>query len=174
MTEIEDTRRLTLRDTRLKLNATSDERFRNTMPSPVTGSAPQDWLPLPATEFRLLNYRFGDQGSGEVWVSQASGGLLENVNRWLGQFNAAPLDATGLAALPRVPVADVGEGLWIEAEGHYSPGMGRPSRPDQALAGIILNGGERLLTIKMVGPVADVQAQKEALKAFAATIRLHQ
>lgn len=170
--EIEETRRITLRDTRLKLNASSDERFRNTLASPVSAEAPADWLALPATEFRLLNYRFGDQGGGEVWVSQASGGLLENINRWLGQLEAAPLDAAALAQLPRVPVGDAGEGVWVEAEGHYAPGMGRPARPGQALAGIILDGGDRLLTIKMVGPIADVQTQKDALKAFAASIRL--
>lgn len=170
--EIDETRRISLRDTKLKLNASSDQRFRNTISSPVLATAPHGWLPLPATEFRLLNYRFGDQGSGEVWVSVASGGLLQNVNRWLGQFDAPPLTQAEMVDLARVPVGQIGEGVWVEAEGLYRPGMGRPSKSDQGLAGIILENGERLLTIKMVGPVAEVQAQKDALKAFATSIRL--
>lgn len=172
--EIDETRRITLRDTKVKLHANSDERFRNTLASPVTATVPQGWLQVPATEFRLLNYRFGDQGSGEVWVSVASGGLLQNVNRWLAQFNGSPLDAAGLEALPRVPVGQMGDGIWVEAEGLYTPGMGRPAKPGQALAGIILDNGNRLLTIKMVGSVAEVEAQKDVLKVFSASIQLRQ
>jgi hypothetical protein len=171
---VTETRRVTLRDVTPKLNASADERFRNTRPSPVTAPTPEGWLPVPSTEFRLLNYRFGDQGTGEVWVSVAGGGLLENINRWLGQFALEPIDSATLSQWGRVAVGSDKQGVWVEAKGNYSPGMGQPPRSDQALAGILVDADGGLLTIKMVGPIADVEAQKDALKSFAASIEWKQ
>jgi len=167
---VTETRRVTLRDLQPKLHASSNERFRNTRPSPVSAPTPESWLPVPSTEFRLLNYRFGDEGKGEVWVSEARGGLLDNINRWLGQFALEPIDEPTLAGWGKVNVGADKQGVWVEAQGTYSPGMGQPPRPDQALAGILVESDNGLLTIKMVGPVADVAAQKDQLKAFAASI----
>jgi len=71
---VTETRPLTTRDKTPKLHATSDERFRDAKPSPVkAGGIPEGWLALPASQFRLLNYRFGESGLGEVWVSISSG-----------------------------------------------------------------------------------------------------
>ena len=167
---VTETRRVTLRDIAPKLNASSNERFRNTRPSPVQAPTPAGWLEVPATEFRLLNYRFGEAGSGEVWVSVARGGLLDNLNRWLGQFDHEPIGAETLQKWSRIPVGVDQEGVWVEAQGTYSPGMGQLPRADQALAGIIVEAEGGLLTIKMVGPLGDVEAQKPVLKAFAKTM----
>ena len=71
----------------------------------MKGTIPDGWLALPASQFRLLNYRFGESGMGEVWVSISSGTVLDNANRWLKQFGAAPLDQAGLEKLRAVPVA---------------------------------------------------------------------
>lgn len=167
---VTETRRVTLQDVTPKLNASSNERFRNTRPSPVEAPTPEGWLEVPATEFRLLNYRFGDEGRGEVWVSVARGGMLENINRWLGQFDLEAINASTLQEWGRVPVGGEYEGVWVEAKGTYSPGMGQPPRPDQALAGIIAKADGGVLTIKMVGPVEEVEAQKPVIKAFAESI----
>ncbi|MDX1681006.1 MAG: hypothetical protein R3242_09780 [Akkermansiaceae bacterium] len=170
---VTETRRETMRDMPPRLHATSDERFRNSRSSPVSAPTPDGWLQVPATEFRLLNYRFGDEGAGEVWVSLAGGGLVENLNRWLGQFSLDPVDADTLETWGKVPVGDY-EGIWVEASGTYSPGMGQAPRGEQALAGVIVEGEDGLLTIKMVGPIPDVQAQKDALKEFAASLEWKQ
>ena len=102
---VTESRAPTTRDATPRLSATSDERFRDAKPSPVTAETPSSWLVLPASQIRLLNYRFGESGMGEVWVSVSGGSVLDNVNRWLGQFAAAPLDAAGLAKLPSVSLA---------------------------------------------------------------------
>ncbi len=167
---VTETRRVTLRDVTPKLNATSDERFRNTRPSPVSAPTPDGWNPLPATEFRLLNYRFGDESTGEVYVSVARGGTLDNLNRWLRQFDLDPIDASTLAEWGKVPVGANQEGVWVEAQGTYSPGMGKPPRPDQALAGVIVEADGGVLTIKMVGPIEEVKAQKDVLKQYSSSI----
>jgi hypothetical protein len=116
---VTETRVLTSKDAAPKLFASSDQRFRDAKPSPVRAETPEGWLAVPATQIRLLNYRFGESGLGEVWVSVSSGSVLDNVNRWLGQFNATKLDEKGLAELRSIPIA--GEpGVWVEAEGDYA------------------------------------------------------
>jgi hypothetical protein len=168
---VTETREMTSRDAKPKLNATSDERFRNAKPSPVLGDAPEGWLSLPASQFRLLNYRFGASGQGEVWVTLAAGSVLDNVNRWLGQFGAENLDAAGLAEMRTVPVAGT-TGVWVEGKGEYASGMGQAPKPGFALRGVIAEVGGQILTVKMVGPEAEVAEAAGALEAFAATLRM--
>ena len=69
------------------------------------------WLTLPASQFRILNYRFGESGTGEVWVSISQGSVLDNVNRWLEQFAANPVDQAALEKLPTVSLAGSAEFL---------------------------------------------------------------
>ena len=168
---VTETRDVTTRDKPPRLFATSDQRFRDAKPSPVKGRAPEGWLSVPATQFRLLNYRFGASGQGEVWVTLAAGSVIENVNRWLGQFAAAPIDATALDGLRKVPVAG-GSGVWVEAEGEYASGMGAPPKPGFALAGVIASVDGEILTVKMVGPKAEVEAARADLENFAKSVEL--
>jgi hypothetical protein len=164
---VAETRPLTLKDVAPKLDATSDERFRDAKPSPVRGDTPEGWLKMPATQMRLLNYRFGESGMGEVWVSISSGSVLDNVNRWLGQFDVEKLDAAGLAKLRRVSLAGL-DGVWVEAEGDYAGGMGAAPRPGYALAGVVaLDRRGRILTVKMVGPKSEVAEAKATAESFA-------
>lgn len=168
---VTQTRPLTTKDTTPKLDATSDQRFRDAKPSPVQGETPVGWLKLPATQMRLLNYRFGESGLGEVWVSVSSGSVLDNVNRWFGQFGAEKLDPSGLEKLRRVPLAGM-DGVWVEAEGDYAGGMGAPARTGYGLAGVVaIDPHGRILTVKMVGPKAEVAATKSVLEAFARDLR---
>ncbi len=170
---VTETRDITTRDTPPLLDATSDQRFRNAQPSPVIGDPPDHWLALPASQFRDLNYRFGESGFGEVYVTIAAGSELDNVNRWFDQFAAPRVTAAALAEMRRVPIAGT-TGVWIEATGRYNSGMGSPPRDGYALAGVIAEKGGRTLTLKMVGPVAEVLAQHQALEAFAQSLQMRE
>jgi hypothetical protein len=168
---VTETREMTTRDKTPRLFATSDQRFRDAKPSPVKGRAPESWLAVPATQFRLLNYRFGASGQGEVWVTLAAGSVLENVNRWLGQFGAAPINAAALGGLRTIPIAG-GNGVWVEAAGEYASGMGAPPKAGFALAGVIASINGEILTVKMVGPKAEVEAARADLENFAKSVEL--
>lgn len=168
---VEETRGLTAKDGKPKLFATSDERFRNAKPSPVKGDAPEGWLVLPSAQFRELNYRFGESGLGEVYVSLSGGTVGENVNRWERQFGRDPLSPADLAALEKTPIAGT-EGIVVEAAGNYAAGMGQEEKPGYGLAGVIAEVGGRILTVKMVGPEAEVKKEKALLKGFAASLEL--
>ncbi len=169
---VTETRASTTRDRSPKLNATSDERFRDAKPSPFKGETPDGWLALPASQFRLLNYRFGESGMGEVWVSLSGGTVLDNVNRWLGEFKAAKIDQAGLDRLPSVTIAGV-TGKWVAADGEYAAaaGMGVPPKPGYGLAGVVAEMNGQILTLKMVGPKSEVEAAKPVLENFSKSLR---
>ncbi|MCX6877256.1 MAG: hypothetical protein NTW21_26120 [Verrucomicrobia bacterium] len=168
---ITETRVASTRDGGSRLFATSDERFSNAQPSPVKGDTPPGWTVLPANEFRLLNYRFGPSGTGEVWVSGATGSVAGNVNRWLHQFGAQPLDEAGIKALRSVPILGA-TGVWVQAQGDYAGGMDAPPKPGYGLAGVIAEFQGQLLTVKMVAPAAEVRFGIPALEAFVKSLRL--
>lgn len=153
-----------------RLDATSDERFSNARRSPVAADTPKDWIVVPATEFRLLNYRFGLSGKGEVWVSDSSGTVLANVNRWLRQFGAAEIDEAALQALPTLPMLGA-TGVLVKAEGDYAGGMGQPPQPGYGLAGVIAEVDGRIYTVKMVAPAAEVRFGMLALEELVASLR---
>ena len=168
---VTETREPTTRDVAPKLFASSDERFRDAKPSPVKGDTPQGWLVLPASQFRLLNYRFGESGKGEVWVSLVQGSVLDNVNRWLKEFGAEPIDQAGLEKLNTVTLAGA-TGIFVTAEGVYKGAMGAPPKPDSGLAGVVASVGGQILTVKMVGPKAEVQAAKPVLETYVKSLRM--
>ncbi|MFD2257626.1 hypothetical protein ACFSSA_13165 [Luteolibacter algae] len=169
--KVEETRGITSKDKAPKLFASSDERFRDAKPSPVQGNPPENWLKLPPAQFRLLNYRFGESGMGEVYVSLASGGVEENANRWLKQFDAPALSAAQFAGLDKIDIGGV-KGVWIIAEGQYNAGMmGGEPKPGFALAGVIAQIDDQILTLKMIGPKQEVAKEIPALKAFAASLK---
>lgn len=167
---VTETRDLTTRDIAPLLDATSDQRFRDAKPSPVQGNAPENWLAKPSTQMRLLNYRFGQSGKGQVFVGLSGGGILPNCNRWLNEFGAKPIDSTGLAGLEKIQVAGI-EGVLVTAQGTYSPGRGQAPAGNQGLAGIIVERNSRILTIKMVGPYDEVQKALPELRTFAAGLK---
>lgn len=168
---VEETRGKTTKDETPKMFATSDERFRNIKPSPVQGNAPQNWLALPANQFRLLNYRFGESGLGEVYVSLSSGGVMDNANRWLKQFGGEEMNAEEFAGMEKISIAGV-EGVWVEADGEYGAGMGADAKPGYGLAGVIAQVGGQILTVKMVGPKNEVDAEKQALRDYIGTLSM--
>lgn len=168
---VNETRELTTKDKPMKLSATSDERFRDAKPSPVQGDLPKGWREVPPSQFRILNYRFGASGHGQAWVSIASGSILENANRWLGQFGAEKMDSAGLAKLKRVPMLGA-EGVWVTAQGTYNGGMGQEPASGYGLAGVITSVGNQIVTVKMVGPAEEVKAESATLEAFAKSLRM--
>ncbi|MCW1886221.1 hypothetical protein OKA04_15900 [Luteolibacter flavescens] len=168
---VDEERPLTMRDEKVTLDATSNARFGDPGAAAgpfVAGQVPQGWLEAPTNQFRLLNYRFG--AGGEVAVGLSSGGLTDNINRWLGQFGQEPINDGAVAQLEKGTIFGI-EGVWVEAQGDYAPGMGQSQKSAQALYGFIAQEAGRVITVKMTGPSEEVAAQKEALKVFVAALQ---
>ncbi len=63
------------------------------------------------------------------------------------------------------------EGVWVEVSGTFGGGMGREAQPGFGLAGVVASKGGRLWTVKMIGPEAGVEKEKEALEAFVRSLQ---
>ena len=174
--DADGTRRLTMRDTNLKWNATDDERFANAagsaapmlegadVDSPVVAKVvPETWKEAPTSSFRLIHYQFGE--GGEIYVSVSRGGVLENVNRWLSQFEKEPLK--DLAAEEAVEIAGY-RGVWVKADGRFGGAMGAEARDDWALRGVVAEKEGEILTVKLMGPVKDIGQAEADLRSFVA------
>lgn len=175
-------RELTMREENLVLDADNDTRFSHTAPKPpvptdapespfVAGVVPEGWQEAPGSAFRLLNYKFGT--AGEAYLSVSRGGVLENVNRWLGQFGADPVDAEGLAAMEKAVIQDH-LGVWVKAEGRFGGAMGKQAEDAWALRGVVTSGPKGLVTVKMLGPIDEVKAEEERLRAFVAGLAVQE
>ncbi len=173
-------RELTMRDKNLVLDADNDARFGQTAPTPpaptdappspfVAEVVPEGWKEAPGSAFRLLNYKFGT--AGEAYLSISRGGVLENVNRWLGQFEADAVDAEGLAGMEGIAIGDH-KGVWVSADGKFGGAMGKEAQDAWSLRGVVTDGPKGLVTVKMLGPTEEVKAEEERLRAFVAGLAL--
>ncbi len=165
-----ETRPVATSDAPPRLDASAEERFSNAAPKRFEAATPEDWKVVPATEFRLLNYRLGPSGETECWVSSSTGSVLENANRWLRQFGAPPMDEEALGKLPTVPILGT-TGVVVKAKGDYNDRMGGQPKPDQGLAGIIAEVGGEIITVKMVGNASEVYFNERELEKLAASLR---
>lgn len=163
-------RGITTKDGEVKLFASADEQFRGSSASSIVDAPPTNWLARPASQFRLLNYAFGASGKGEVYVSRSQGSVLDNVNRWLKQFARQDLTAQDLAALPKATLMGA-EAVIVEADGVYAGGMGKEPVEGYALSGLVAKIGNDIITIKMVGPKEEVEAEKAQLIEYAKTLK---
>lgn len=168
---VTEKRRATTADRKITLFATSDERFRDAKPSPVEADLPEGWRTAAPSQFRMLNYRFGNSGNGEAWVSLVGGSVLDNVNRWLREFGQPEVDQAGLEAMKHADAAG-GHGTWVEAEGTYQGAMGASPKEGFGLAGVVVSVNGKILTVKMVGPKDEVIAARPQLEKLVSSLRL--
>ena len=131
-------------------------------PGNIKDSAPEEWRRVPFTQMRYYNYRFGAKEDGEVWLSviprQGDDAVLQNVNRWYNQFRMP--EVTELDELKQEPMLDV-TGYVVEAEGVYHAGMGAEPREDSKMLAVAIPYSTIIVTVKMVGSPAEVEAQRD-------------
>lgn len=140
--------------------------FDRLYPYDLKHQAPVEWRRIPSTQFRLLNYVTGKDDGVEIVFGITKGSVLENANRWLGQFGQEPLPSTRFFG--KVDLLG-GQAFLIEAKGNYVPGMGQPPLDQGALIGAIAPSGDSIVTVKMVGPADEVEAQRDNFLSFVAS-----
>lgn len=118
---------------------------------------------------RILNFQVDASGT-TCYLSEAGGTVLDNTNRWLDQLGLAPIDKAGLAALPRVSVFG-NDAVLVESKGKFGGGMGAAPIEDAMLLGAIAARDTSSLFVKLLGPRAVVEAQREAFLAFCKSLR---
>ena len=187
---ISETRKLTSHDEEPPVNATSAEQFlppeileqiqnsgqkidggqtSASEKSPWTYQMPApDWKVAEQKPLREVNLTFGEgESQGGVYLSVVGGGIQPNVDRWFRQFGN---ESKPLAEMGQLDFMSK-KGYLVEAAGRYEPGMGRPGKDGQALLGAIVEHEGRLVTVKMIGPEAEISTRREQFLKFVASLQ---
>jgi hypothetical protein len=136
------------------------------------GSQPLSWRKISPTEFRRLNYAAGE--ATQIAVGESGGGVLPNLNRWIREFDQEVLE--NLDGLETFEMLDGRKAYVIQLRGTFQTKMsGMPVKKEGwAVTGIICDVYEgSLVTVKMMGPEAEVEAEQENLINFAKSLRLN-
>jgi hypothetical protein len=130
--------------------------------------------PMRVAEY-LVPHAAGDAADAECTVitfgSNQGGGVDDNVDRWVRQFN--PLSGAPTKAKRRIGEMTVTR---VEVAGSYHPmmmpgGSGAPIQPDARLVGAIVEAPSGLWFFKLTGPDATVKAAAAELDAMIGSLR---
>lgn len=155
-----------------KVNATSQERF--TLPgmqpasaassasensSPYHFTTPPGWVQVAPTQFRNPNFKIGATGAIDCYMTTLSGdggGLVSNLNRWRSQLGLEAYTQEEIDVLTVVQIMGFPARI-VQFIGTYK-GMDGSDTPVENvhLVGVIVDAPDRLITIKMTGPEAEV------------------
>jgi len=162
----------------------SAERFGFRPTSPAAPSQPQaaapafqwktppGWQPLAPQPMRDLNFAAGDPPLIECFLttfSSSGGGVAANVNRWRQQMGLAPDSADAIDALPAIEVLGF-RGTLVELDGTYSGMRGDQQAEESKMFAAFVPVGDRAVTIKMIGPADQVEAERENFKMFVTSL----
>jgi len=143
-------------------------------PASLEWKVPSKWkvVPNPST-MRIATYKVprsdGDSADAEVSVTQAGGSVQANVDRWIGQFDAA---AQKGAKQTKKKIAGL-EVTIVEVEGTFSGGMtpGGGEQSGTALLGAIVATPGMPHFFKMTGPAKTVHDARPDLDALLASMK---
>jgi hypothetical protein len=120
---------------------------------------------------RLVTFRVGAVECYVVILGGNGGGIVGNLQRWAGQLGQEPPSEADVAAMPVVDILGVKAPL-LEATGAYT-GMGATEAiPDTMMLGLPCLIAGQAVFVKMLGPQAEVAAQKDNFLSFAGSLVL--
>ncbi|MEZ5990553.1 MAG: hypothetical protein R3F30_15865 [Planctomycetota bacterium] len=133
---------------------------------------PKGWTEKQGHEMRLASFAIDGSDQTECYLFPLGGdggGTLNNVNRWRGQMGLEPVDGATLAQAPRVQVLGHEVAL-VEIAGSFQ-GMSGPVIAEAEMLAVMVELGDRALTVKLTGPKAVVQKSKDRFVAFVRSLR---
>lgn len=132
---------------------------------------PAGWTPELGGGMRLVTFRTGAVECYVVILGGTGGGVVGNIQRWVGQLGLEVPSEAEVAAMPLVEVLGVQAPL-LEATGDYT-GMGdAEATPGVMMLGLPVLISGRAVFLKMLGPEKEVAAQRDSFLAFAASLTL--
>lgn len=134
---------------------------------------PEGWSFGPQRPMRDLTVLITGAPEIECYVMTLNGdggGIEANINRWREQMGLPPMLKGDLDKLGKIQILGA-SGVLVEMSGDYV-GMDSTKRADQKFLGVICSLKERTVFVKMIGPAAQVSAQREKFLQFVKSLRL--
>jgi hypothetical protein len=131
----------------------------------VKWTKPANWQEQPLSEMRQGSFRVPGPDGASADISVVSfpgtaGGLASNLNRWRGQVELPPVSDEELRQATQPVEAGQVEGILVDYAS--PPQSAKPSR----ILGAVLETPDRIWFVKMTGPPALVETQKETFTRF--------
>ncbi len=137
---------------------------------PRTWPPPYRWAATPTTELRQGSFQADGPNGASADVSVVSfpgeaGGLASNLNRWRGQVELTPLPADDLRREAQPVTAGGVDGIQVD---YTAPAASaKPSR----ILGAVFQLPDRAWFVKMTGPPAFVESQRQTFRDFVQSFR---
>jgi len=135
-------------------------------------TAPEGWVGQPAKRMRVVTFRPSAESAAECYVTvlgPEAGDVTANMDRWREQMGQPRLDRAEFARLPRIQV--LGQDIAVlQVEGSYR-GDQDEQIAEAALLGIVCPDKDHSLFVKMIGPKAEVLAERANFEAFCRSLR---
>ena len=132
---------------------------------------PEGWQEKALTPMRTANFGLADNPAVECYIivlKGTGGGIVANINRWQRQMGQPELSSEAVAALPVLEM--LGQSVsYVEIDGTYQ-GMTGAAQPDFMMLATACPLADETVFVKMTGPAAAVEAEKENFKAFCTTL----
>jgi hypothetical protein len=127
---------------------------------------PDGWTEVAPTQFRNPNFTAGPNNDVECYATTmpAGGSVPDNITRWRGQFNLEPFTDEQFAGLPRFPILG-SEAVLVNLKGTFKTMQGE-LKENYHLLGAIIPLPDNLITLKMIGPAAQVQGEVGNFASF--------
>lgn len=133
----------------------------------LTFAAPAGWEKGPGNAFSRAAFKVtdGDQAA-DITITAAGGDLLQNINRWRGQLKLDPWDKNELEKeVKPIKLGDDVAGSYVAIT---SP---ENASPRETILGVIANHDGATWFIKLKGPAALAEREKDKFEAFVKSIR---
>ncbi len=136
----------------------------------LTYAMPDGWSDAGAKSMRLINLLATPNTQCYlIMLNGEAGGLVGNMNRWLGEVGMDEIDEAGANALPTIKMLGRDSPM-LEASGNYQ-GMGGEGAEDQTVLGVCWIDREASMFVKMVGPTSEVADQKANFISFVTSLQ---
>lgn len=137
--------------------------------APLVYELPDGWKKEEETQFRTLNFSFGE--GGECYVSRVGGTLEANLNRWRGQMGLEPVLPEDIGALPKRLLFGM-ESTYIELDGAFKGVGAAEVKPDYRMVGLVLSLPDVSFFVKMTGPKALLIENEKNFTKFCESLNL--
>jgi hypothetical protein len=139
--------------------------------SPFLWTLPEGWAEQTPTSIRIGNFSSTVDPSIECYItllSGTAGGVAANVNRWHQQMNQPALSEADIQALPLLTILDT-PSPYVEIVGDFT-GMSGQVQPGYMMLAAVCPLPEDTVFVKMTGPAAAVNAEKDRFKALCSSL----